>query len=251
MPSIVVDEDDGIAVVRIDRPPVNALDVGTLNELADALDELRAERARAAILTGTGSTMSAGADLVKVLEGGEAYVDAAIDALTRAFQTLFQFPKPIVAAINGHALAGGAVLTCGCDYRVMGKWAGTIGAIELTAGVPFPAWALELLRYAVKSEYFPEIVYFGKSYVPEVAIEKGLIDEAIPDTLVMDRAVEVARELMQVPATTFALSKRSMRAATAAAAKELTKFDDEVKAAWKSPEVQEAVKRQMEGLRGL
>ena len=249
MASIVVEQSDGIAVVRIDRPPVNALDVDTLNEFADTLDELRMGAARAAILTGTGSTMSAGADLVKVLSGGDAYIDSGIDALTRSFRTLFEFPKPIVAAVNGHALAGGAVLTCGCDYRVMGKWAGTIGAIELSAGVPFPAWAMELVRYSVKSEYFPEIVYFGKAYVPEVAVEKGLIDEAVPDTLLMQRATEVANKLMEVPVTTFALTKRSMRAATVAAAEELTKFDDDVKAAWKSKEVQDAVRRQVEALR--
>ena len=249
MASIVVEQNEGIAVVRIDRPPVNALDVDTLNELADAFDELRMGAARAAILTGTGSTMSAGADLVKVLGGGDSYIDSGIDALTRSFRTLFEFPKPVVAAVNGHSLAGGAVLTCGCDYRVMGKWAGTIGTIELTAGVPFPAWALELVRYAVKSEYFPEIVYFGKSYVPDVAVEKGLIDEAVPDTLLMQRAIEVANELMKVPVTTFALTKRSMRAAAVAAAEGLTRYDDDVKAAWKSKEVQDAVKRQMEVLR--
>ena len=131
----------------------------------------------------------------------------------------------------------------------MGKWAGSIGAIELTAGVPFPAWALELVRYAVKSEYFPEIVYFGQSYVPEVATEKGLVDEVIADTLLMQRSIEAAHELMRIPETTFSLTKRSMRAATSEAAQALMRFDDEVKAAWKSTEVQDAIKRQMAALR--
>lgn len=241
--------EDGITILRIDRPPVNALDVDTLNELSDAFDEAAGDTTRAVVLTGTGGTMSAGADLVKVLAGDDAYIDAGIDALTRNFRTLFEFPKPVVAAVNGHALAGGAVLTCGCDRRVMGKWAGSIGAIELTAGVPFPAWALELVRYAVKSEYFSEIVYFGQSYVPEVAVEKGLIDEVVADTLLMQRAIEVAHQLMRVPANTFSLTKRSMRAATAQAAESLMRFDDDVKAAWRSQEVRDAIKRQMAALR--
>ena len=249
MTSIITEDNDGITTVRIDRPPVNALDVDTLHELSDVLDDTAAGGARAVILTGTESVLSAGADLAKVLSGGDDYVDAGIDALNRCFRTLFEFPKPVVAAVNGHALAGGAVLTCGCDYRVMGKWAGEIGTIELTAGVPFPAWALELVRYAVKSEYFPEIVYFGRSYVPEVAVQKGLVDEVIADTLLMARATEMAHELARVPVTTFALTKRSMRAATVAAAEELMKFDEDVKSAWKSKEVQDAVKRQMEMLR--
>lgn len=236
-------------MIRIDRPPVNALDVDTLNELSDELDRAAGDETRAVILTGTDSTFSAGADLVKVLQGDEAYIDAGIDALSRNFRTLFEFPKPVVAMVNGHALAGGAVLTCACDYRVMGKWAGEIGTIELAAGVPFPAWALELVRYAVPTRYFQEIVYYGRSYVPETALEKGLIDEFVADTLLVARAIEVAHELLKVPATTFALTKRSMRAATSAAAEELTKFDDEVKAAWKSQEVQAAVQRQMDALR--
>lgn len=246
---IVTEDRDRIRILRIDRPPVNALDVDTLNELSDAFDTAAADQTRAVILTGTDSTMSAGADLMKVLEGDDSYIDAGIDALSRNFRTLFEFPKPVVAMVNGHALAGGAVLTCGCDYRLMGKWAGSIGTIELAAGVPFPAWALELVRYAVPNEYFSEVVYFARSYVPEEALKKGLIDEVVADTLLMPRAIEVAFELSQVPPRTFAITKRSMRAATIAAAEELTKFDDDVKAAWKSPEVQDAVRRQMDALR--
>jgi enoyl-CoA hydratase len=241
--------EDGVLILRIDRPPVNALDVDTLNEMSDAFDEAAGDDTRAVVLTGTDKMLSAGADLVKVLAGNESYIDAGIDALTRNFRTLFEFPKPIVAAVNGHALAGGAVLTCGCDYRVMGKWAGEIGAIELTAGVPFPAWALELVRYAVKSEYFPEIIYFGQSYVPEVAVKKGLVDEVIADTLLMQRSIEVTHQLMKVPPRTFALTKRSMRAATSEAAEALMLFDDDVKEAWKSKEVHDAIKRQMAKLK--
>ena len=90
---------------------MNALDVDTLNELSDSFDEAAEDDTRAVILTGTGKTLSAGADLVRVLAGDDEYIDAGIDALTRNFRTLFEFPKPVVAAVNGHALAGGAVLS--------------------------------------------------------------------------------------------------------------------------------------------
>lgn len=251
MGSIVVEpRDDGVTVIRIDRPPVNALDVDTLNELSDALDRAARDDTRALILTGTEKTMSAGADLMAILDGDDSYVDAGIDALTRTFRTLFEFPKPVVAAVNGHALAGGAVLTCACDYRIMGKWAGSIGVIEHAAGVPFPAWALEVVRYAVVDRYFQEIVYFARDYLPEVAVERGLVDEIIAGTLLMERSLQVATELLAVPPTTYALTKRSMRAATVTAAEELRRYDDDVKAAWKSPEVKNAIRRQMKTLRG-
>jgi len=246
--NVRVEDRDEVRVLRLDRPPVNALDVETLNELSDALDAaIDSGSVRAAVLTGTGKVMSAGADLVKVLEGDGRYIDAGIDALTRAFRTLFTFPKPVVAAINGHALAGGAVLACGCDHRVMGT-SGRIGTIELAAGVPFPAWALELVRHAVPNGHFEEVVYFGRSYEAGAALERGLIDEIATGDVVVDLALERARELARVPATTYALTKRSARAATVAAAEALTRWDDEVKAAWRSDEVRDAVRRQIEAL---
>ena len=248
MTAIVVERDGEVTTIRIDRPPVNALDVDTLNELSDALDAAAADDTGAVILTGTGKIFSAGADLVKVLEGGDEYIEAGIDALTRNFRTLFEFPKPVVGVVNGHALAGGAVLTCGCDYRLMGRWAGSIGAIELKAGVPFPGWALELVRYAVDNRWFQEIVYFGHAYGPEDALAKGLVDEVVTDTLMPGRAMEVAQELAKVPSTTYSITKRSMRAATVAAAEELMRYDEDVKTAWKSSEVQDSVRRQMKAL---
>ena len=249
--SVRIEDRDEVRVLRLDRPPVNALDVDTLHELADGLDAANADgTVRAIVLTGTGKVMSAGADLVKVLEAEDDYIDAGIDALTRAFRTLFVLPKPVVAGINGHALAGGAVLACGCDHRVMGEGSGRIGAIELAAGVPFPAWAIELVRHGVNNSHFEEVVYFGRSYEPSAALQVGLVDELAPSGDVMDVAVERARELARVPSTTYALTKRSSRAATVGMAEALTRYDDEVKAAWRSDEVKDAVRRQLEALRG-
>lgn len=246
-----IEDHDEIRVLRIDRPPVNALDAETLHELADGLDAANADASvRAVVLTGTGKVMSAGADLVKVLEAEDDEIDAGIDALTRAFRTLFVIPKPVVAAVNGHALAGGAVLACGCDHRVMGETRGRIGAIELAAGVPFPAWALELVRHGVNNSHFEEVVYFGRAYEPSDALERGLIDELVADGSVVDISIQRARELARVPATTYALTKRSARAATVGMAEALAQYDDEVKAAWRSDEVQAAVRRQLEALSG-
>ena len=249
--NVRVEDHDEVRVLRIDRPPVNALDADTLHELADGLDAANADgTVRAIILTGTGTVMSAGADLVKVLEAEDDYIDAGIDALTRAFRTLFVLPKPVVAAVNGHALAGGAVLTCGCDHRVMGEGSGRIGAIELAAGVPFPAWAIELVRHGVNNSHFEEVVYFGRAYEPSAALQVGLVDELAPSDNVMGVAAERARKLARVPSTTYALTKRSARAATVGMAEALTRYDDDVKKAWRSDEVKDAVRRQLEALKG-
>ena len=246
---VMAEDQDGVRVLRLDRPPVNAQDVETLDGLSVALASAAGdEGVTAIVLTGTGTIMSAGADLVKVLDATDDEIDGGIDALTRCFSTLFRVLKPVVAAVNGHALAGGAVLTCGCDHRVMGE-SGRIGAVEHAAGVPFPAWALELVRHGVNNEHFEEIVLFGRSYEPRDALERGLIDEVVPDAELMDVALQRARKLARIPATTYALTKRSVRAAAVERAEALRKWDDEVKASWRSPEVKAAILRQIERLR--
>src|SRR5918996_140823 len=76
-----------------------------------------------------------------------------IETMSRLFERLFRFQKPTVAAVNGHAIAGGAVLTCACDYRISSEGSHRIGFSEVAVGVPFPRWALEILRFAVGSEH--------------------------------------------------------------------------------------------------
>jgi enoyl-CoA hydratase len=156
MGAIKSDMTGGTLTLRLDRPPVNALDVATLDELSDRLDAASAEDVQAVVLTGSGPVFSAGADLHRVLDGGGDYVNTGIAALSLAFETLFVFFRPVIAAVNGHAWAGGCILTSACDYRIMSATGGTIGAVELKAGVPFPAWALEILRYAVNNEHVQE-----------------------------------------------------------------------------------------------
>lgn len=243
--AISSEKHDGIVVLTLNRPPVNALDVETLDELTDALNEAASDEPDAVILTAEGRIFSAGADLNRVLEGDAAYIDAGIVALSRCFETLFTFPRPVIAAVNGHALAGGCILTCACDHRVMSSGGGRIGAIELAAGVPFPSWALEIVRYAVNNQHVPEVVYLARAYEPNDALRIGLIDEIADAADLMPRALEMARELARVPRQTFELMKRALRRDAVDAARRGTATDDQIKAAWRSPEVLEAIKRQM------
>ena len=225
------------------------MDVDGLNELTERLDKAVWEEQGALVLTGKGSTFSAGADLRKVLDGGPEYINAGIVAMSQAFEALFVFPRPVVAAVNGHALAGGCILTSACDYRIMSETAGTIGAVELKAGVPFPSWALEVLRHAVNNAHVQEIVLTGHSYPPAEALSKGLIDEVVPENELLPRALEMAAELSAVPANTYRLTKRALRKpAVEAAIKGAASTNEEVKAAWRSPEVQDAIRRLMESL---
>lgn len=246
--AIATETKGDVTILRLDRPPVNALDVETMHELADRVEECRENDA--VVLSSVGHTFSAGADLRRVLEADASAIEAGIDGLSRLFRTLFVFPRPLVAAVRGHALAGGCVIACGCDHRVMSSADATIGAVELAAGVPFPAWALELVRFAVNNEHFQEVVLFGRAYGPDEALARGLVDEVAAPDEVESVAIARAEELARVPRTTYALTKSlSRRAAVVAAETGTRETDAAIKSAWSSPEVRAAVARRMEGLR--
>ena len=205
---------DGIAVLWLERGPVNALDAEFLRDLTGALQEISSSSARAMVMTGRGTSFSAGADLLKVLDGGRDYIEGSVQALSDAFEGLFRFPKPAVAAVNGHAIAGGCVLVCGCDYRLMARGSGKIGLAELRVGVPFPMWALEMVRFAVSPRHLQELVYFGRSYDPEGGLERGLIDELVDPDDLLERSLQVADRLSKIPPDSFALTKRALRQPT-------------------------------------
>jgi len=151
-----------------------------LGDLSDAIRRARESGARAAVLTGSGSIFSAGVDLFRVMAGAEPYASQFIPALTATFLELFEYPLPLVAAVNGHAIAGGCILACSCDYRLMAEGKGTIGVPELLVGVEFPTVALEIMRHSVPANELHALIYTGQLCVAGQAHDRGLIDEVVP-----------------------------------------------------------------------
>jgi len=189
----------------------NALDIEYCEALAVRFEALRSSDARAVVLTGQGKIFSAGVDLKRLAEGGSAYARQFLPALHKLYETVFFHPQPVVAAINGHAIAGGCVLACCADRRVMAHAAGRIGVTELLVGVPFPALAFEIVRHAVPSRYLTEFTLSGATYETGAALERGWVDEvAEPDALLAD-AVAIARELALLSPPAFAQTKQQLR----------------------------------------
>jgi len=174
---------------------------------------LDAEEVRAVVLTGAGRAFSAGVDLDRVADGGPGYVTEFLPALVRAFRAVFDLGKPVVAAINGHAIAGGCVLAAACDHRIMATGAGTIGVPELYVGVPFPGAAFEIMRYALGPVDARRAILGGVNHPPAQALAHGYVDElAAPEDL-LDRARTVAGRLAAaIPADTFRYTKRQLHA---------------------------------------
>ena len=240
---IRIEEQDGIAVAHLARPPVNALDRELLQAIGDTFTELKESDYPAVVLTGEGSSFSAGADLFSVLEGSTDYIEGTVPALSAAFSALFEFPRPVVAAVNGHAIAGGAILTCACDYRIMAEGSGRIGISELKVGVPFPTYAIEIMRFAVAPQHFQELVYLARAYPPEDALEKGMIDDIVEPERLMDRAVDVAQRFARIPRATFESMKKIIRQPTLdRIARYGPEHDEKAKKGWSSDVVQDSIR---------
>lgn len=198
-----------VVTLRLAHGKVSALDLELAEALALSFNELAASDARAVVLTGTGSSFSAGVDLFRVVDGGREYVERFFPALSRLMLDLFAFPKPLVVAVNGHAIAGGCIFTLCGDYRLMAAGNGRIGMPEGLVGVPFPASVLEVVRFAVPPQHLQMLIYTGRTVVPDEALRLGLIDEVSDD--LPTRAAEVASRLAALPPEVFGPAKRQLR----------------------------------------
>jgi enoyl-CoA hydratase len=201
------EERDGIVTLRLAHGKASAMDVELLQALIDALEA--ASDAHAIVLTGTGSIFCAGVDLFRMTNEGAPYVERFFPLLRDAIAKLFGMPVPVVAAANGHAIAGGCILVCACDYRLMADGNGRIGVPELLVGVPFPEVALKVMQFAVPN--VAPLVMTGRTMLPQEARTLGLIDEVVEPAALMDRAFAMAAQLASIPRESFRMTKQTLR----------------------------------------
>jgi enoyl-CoA hydratase len=241
--AIHVEAAGNVAVVHLEHGKATTLDTEFCREITGTMDELQQSRFGAAVLTGAGGIFSAGVDLKRLHLGGAPYIAEFLPALSDALLSVFGFPRPVIAALNGHAIAGGAVLAAACDRRVLASGPGRIGVTELLVGVPFPLVAVEILRCAFGGSRLSELTFLARTYPGDEALRLGLVDELAEPQDVLPRALALAGQLAAVPGRTFAHTKAqihhpfheriaSYRANDDAAVEEL----------WTSPEALAAVK---------
>lgn len=227
---------DNVLTIRLAHGKASALDIELMDALALAVAEANESDAAAVILTGTGSIFSAGVDLYRLTDGGREYCERFVPALSRLVLDLFTFPKPLVVAVNGHAIAGGCIMTLCGDYRLMAAGNGRIGAPELLVGVPFPAAILEIVRFAVPPQHLQSLIYTGRTPQPDDALRLGLIDEVVAPDALLARAEEMARHLAALNPKIFQQTKRQLRDKAVSRAKHYAnEFDDDVRDLWSDP----------------
>ncbi|WP_231117811.1 enoyl-CoA hydratase/isomerase family protein [Mycobacterium colombiense] len=235
-----------VKVLTLSSGAVNAQDVELLDELTSTVRDLARSDAGALVVTGADRAFSAGVDLNRVVQGGTGYTDRLVPALSAAFEAMFSYPGPTVAAINGAAIAGGCVLACACDRRLIGPEA-QIGAAEVRVGVPFPVAALEVIRYAC-GMHADEVLLGGRNYRGAEAVVRRLAHRVVADELI-EAAVAEASDLGSIPADAYRQTKTQLHAPTMARIREGRDVDDEVRRMWGTDETLRRIAAYVERLR--
>jgi enoyl-CoA hydratase len=220
---------DGVALLTLNAGKANAMSAQLLDTLDAMIARLESSDARAAVITGYEKFFSAGLALPLLIDLDRPQMKAFIDRFSAVMRRVFAHPRPIVAAINGHAIAGGCVLALECDWRIMSAGDFKIGLNEVQLGIGLPSVVTEALKLAVPPASLVPIAMEGQLFSPAHSCELGLVHEVVPGSSLIDRAIARARELASPPSSGVSQVKLSLRRA---ALETMARFGAEETEAW-------------------
>jgi enoyl-CoA hydratase len=207
---IQIEPQGEVTLVRIDRPPANALDLELLEEGHEVAAALAEDPPGAVVLTGREGFFSGGVDLKLAPTLDAEGQRAMVEGINQLFASWYAFPRPLVCAVNGHAIAGGLILALCGDYRV-GATEGQFGLTEVKVGVGYPVVAMAIVRAELTPAVARRLALRSQLGDSRAALEDGVFDElAAPDD-VLPRALEVAQELAELPGATYEQTKLQLR----------------------------------------
>ena len=210
MSSIRIRRDGPHCELTLARPKVNAIDEDLMADFADAFDDACTDpEIRGILVRAEGTCFSAGLDLRVLPELDRAGIERFLDALDRMISSIFRCPKPVAAAVNGHAIAGGLVIALAADHVALVDSEARVGLTELAVGIPFPTAAFEVIRDAVPPRTLRRLVYVADVFETARAFELGIGDALDPDPdtrarVWLDRAAAL-------PADAYAITKAHLR----------------------------------------
>lgn len=217
MSAVSVEVRDEIAVVTLDRPKANAFNPELIAELSAALAAQAKAKARAVVLaSSTPGIFSAGWDLPYLIDRNRAEMDTFVASYCGLVRQLFVLGPPVVAALSGHAIAGGLIFAMAADERIVAQGRGKFGLSEVILGVSVPACLMEPFRHVIGPRRMERLASTGENVDVDGALAMGLIDAIVPAAELLDRAVERARFLSGLAGTAYAAIKLRSRAAAIA-----------------------------------
>ena len=233
-----VETKDGVAVVTIDRPPANALAPELLADGAEIVQDLLADPPDAVVLTGAGDFFSGGVDLKLAPTLSEAEQRSMVAGINRLMTDWYGFPRPLVAAVNGHAVAGGLILALCADRRIA-SGVGNFGLTELRVGVAYPVAAIGVVTAELEPRAARRLVLEAELLDAETLVGYGAFDEVLPPSEVLERSLDVARGLAALPSGAYETVKSQLRGAALERMRDAA-ADDPMSREWLTEETPDA-----------
>ena len=243
---IVREDRNGVRILRLNHGKVSAIDVELGEAIIAEMTAAADPAVRAVVIIGTGSSFSAGVDLFRLIKEGADYGRRFLPVLDRLLRDTLTFSKPVVAAVNGHAIAGGCILAACCDRRIMAEGNGRIGIPELAVGVPFPALPLQIMGARLGDGRLRDLVFTGRTVLVDEALAIGLVDEKCAADALLDRALDAAGRLASIPAGAFALTKESLYSPVLDRTDRLAEHNARVVEAWMQPHTYDTIRAYLE-----
>lgn len=204
----------GIATIRLAREHGNAINDGLVDDLMTAFQESETDsQVRGVLLTSRGKLFCPGLDLRELLAFDREAMARFMGRFSECLLLMFTFPKPVVAAVGGHALAGGCVLALTADWRLLREGA-MVGLNEVRVGVPLPFDVSLILRETVRTPCMEEVALLGRNYSGVEAIAAGLVHEVHEGDGFEERALERLGELATKDMRSYSFTKRHLRSGT-------------------------------------
>jgi enoyl-CoA hydratase/carnithine racemase len=201
---------EGIGTLRLDRPPMNALDVATQNRLKELAEEAtRREDVRAVVIYGGEKVFAAGADIKEMQAMDHAAMVVRSRALQDSFSAVARIPKPVVAAVTGYALGGGCELALCADFRIAADNA-KLGQPEILLGLIPGAGGTQRLSRLIGPSKAKDLIFTGRMVKADEALSLGLVDRVVPADEVYTQAHAWAAKLAQGPALALRAAKESI-----------------------------------------
>lgn len=213
-----------IARIDLDDGKANALSLVLLDALSGALDRAEADQAAAVVITGRPGKFSAGFDLGDMM-GSASQRRRLVEKGALAMLRVYEFPRPIVLAVTGHALAAGAVLLTAADWRVAADSPSKIGLNEVAIGMNLPIFALELARARLSMRHLVDATCHARIYSPAEALDAGYVDAVVPESDCIATAMAKAAALAGLNNPAYSLTKRLLREPVATLIRDTLKAD--------------------------
>lgn len=248
--AVTLTVEDGLGIMRMGREHGNAINKELADDLIAAIREAEATAGiRGVLFAASGKLFCPGLDLRELIELDRDGMRAFLESFGGCFRELYSFPKPLVAAMHGHAIAGGYLLSLTADWRILRQGA-QVGLAEIKVGVPFPYGIAEILRTSVPTACLTNVALLGTNYLDGEALEAGLVHEVHPAEGFEDYCRQRLVELAAKDAKAFAISKRYLRAATIERVRSAEpRHDDEFLDSWFSEATQERMADLVKSLR--